>query len=149
MNNLFETATVNLILQRIDLLTSQSERQWGKMTVSQMLEHCCIATEVAIGRQNPSRLFIGRIIGWMAKPAFVNPKPFSKNLPTHETFVVKNEPDFKTVQERLKQLVVEFSEAGPEKCTQHPHAFFGKLTPDEWGVGMYKHLDHHLRQFGV
>jgi hypothetical protein len=26
---------------------------------------------------------------------------------------------------------------------------FGKLTASEWNIMMYKHLDHHLTQFGV
>ena len=149
MNNLYEAATLDLVLRRIDLLQPDSPRQWGKMTVSQMMEHCLIATEVSCGKQNPSRVFIGYILGRLAKPAYVNQKPFSKNLPTHETFIVKNDPDFETTKEKLKQAVKEFSEGGPEKCTRHPHAFFGKLTPEEWGIGTYKHLDHHLRQFGV
>ena len=43
----------------------------------------------------------------------------------------------------------QFSEGGAAKCTPHPHPFFGKLTSEEWGIGMYKHLDHHFRQFGA
>jgi Protein of unknown function (DUF1569) len=42
-----------------------------------------------------------------------------------------------------------FAKGGAEGCTKHPHNFFGKLTPLEWATGMYKHLDHHLRQFGA
>jgi len=34
-------------------------------------------------------------------------------------------------------------------CVAHPHSFFGRMTPDEWAVLMYKHVDHHLRQFGA
>ena len=46
-------------------------------------------------------------------------------------------------------LIDRFAAAGPKGCTTHPHSFFGPLTPDEWAILMYKHLDHHLRQFGV
>jgi hypothetical protein len=46
-------------------------------------------------------------------------------------------------------LIDRFAAAGPQGCTTHPHAFFGSLTPDEWAILMYKHLDHHLRQFGA
>ena len=41
------------------------------------------------------------------------------------------------------------AQGGPGVCTNHPHSFFGRLVPEEWAVLMYKHLDHHLRQFGV
>ncbi|MFD1127776.1 DUF1569 domain-containing protein [Paenibacillus provencensis] len=30
----------------------------------------------------------------------------------------------------------------------NPHPFFGKLTSEEWSIGLYKHLDHHLKEFG-
>ena len=52
-----------------------------------------------------------------------------------------------TERDRLNTLIDRFSTAGPEGCTRTPHCFFGDLTPDEWAIGMYKHLDHHLRQF--
>jgi hypothetical protein len=45
--------------------------------------------------------------------------------------------------------VRKFSEGGPEKSTRHPHPFFGNYTPEQWGVFQWKHIDHHLRQFGV
>jgi transposase InsO family protein len=46
-------------------------------------------------------------------------------------------------------VIDRFVAAGPKSCTTHPHSFFGPLTPEEWAILMYKHLDHHLRQFGV
>ena len=42
-----------------------------------------------------------------------------------------------------------FVNGGPRVCTTHPHPFFGRLTPAEWAIQQYKHLDHHLRQFGA
>jgi len=42
-----------------------------------------------------------------------------------------------------------FTAGGLGKCTTHPHCFFGKMTPMEWATLAYKHMDHHLRQFGV
>ena len=63
--------------------------------------------------------------------------------------VVEDEPDLETERARLCGLVERFAAASPAGCTTHPHAFFGRLTPVEWAVLMYKHLDHHLRQFGV
>jgi LPS sulfotransferase NodH len=46
-------------------------------------------------------------------------------------------------------LIDRFASGGPAGCAQHPHSFFGPLTPAEWAELNYKHLDHHLRQFGV
>jgi len=54
-----------------------------------------------------------------------------------------------TERERLSGLIDKFAAGGAAGCTKNPHSFFGRLTPEEWAILMYKHLDHHLRQFGV
>ena len=61
----------------------------------------------------------------------------------------RDERDLGTKRERLSRIIDRFAIAGPQGCTTHPHSFFGRLTPDEWAAWMYKHLDHHLGQFGV
>ena len=63
--------------------------------------------------------------------------------------IVRNQPDFEAAREDLLIAVDRFATGGPAACTQHPHAFFGPLTPNEWAILMYKHADHHLRQFGA
>jgi hypothetical protein len=63
--------------------------------------------------------------------------------------VVQDERDLRPERERLLGLIDRFAAAGPAGCTKHPHSFFGRLTPEEWAILTYKHLDHHLRQFGV
>jgi Protein of unknown function (DUF1569) len=149
MKNLFQPETVEEIKQRIEKLHPDSKRLWGKMEVAQMLAHCTAALEVAAGQKFPPRMFIGRILGPFIKPVFTNEKPFKKNTPTDKSFLVIDQRNFEKEKSRLLELINQFSTGGPEKVTTHPHSFFGKLTPIEWGTGMYKHLDHHLRQFGV
>ena len=67
----------------------------------------------------------------------------------HEITILTDKRDFEWEKENLKQKVMSFQQAGPENCSSHPHPFFGKLTPEQWGKGIYKHLDHHLKQFDV
>jgi hypothetical protein len=62
---------------------------------------------------------------------------------------VRDERDLDTERQRLCKMIDRFAAAGPQGCTAHPHSFFGRLTPEEWSMWMYKHLDHHLQQFGV
>jgi hypothetical protein len=81
--------------------------------------------------------------------ALGNDEPMRRNSPTAKEFLVKDDRDLRAEQERLCGLIDKFAAAGPEGCTRHPHGFFGRLTPMEWSALMYKHLDHHLRQFGV
>ena len=149
MKNLFEAEAVNEVLTRIDGLKPSSPRQWGKMDVAQMLAHCSAALDMACGQLNLPRLFIGMVIGPFVKPIFTNEKPFSQNNPTDPKLVVADQRDFVREQEQLKLKVRQFHEGAETKCTRHPHPFFGSLTPQQWSRGMYKHLDHHLRQFGA
>jgi hypothetical protein len=149
MQNIYDKGIVKEIVQRIDSLTPESQRQWGKMNVAQMLAHCCISMEVVIGRQKPPRIFIGRLIAPFLKKTYYDDQPFRKNSPTAKSFVVTDEKDMEREREKLKLLIQEFVDNGPEKCTIHPHAFFGKYTAEQWGIATYKHFDHHLRQFGV
>jgi len=75
--------------------------------------------------------------------------PMRRNSPTVEGLVVNDERDLEIERKRLLGLIGRFVTAGSNGCTQYPHSFFGSLRPDEWAILMYKHLDHHLRQFGV
>jgi Protein of unknown function (DUF1569) len=149
MKNLFECETVDEILSRIDKLQSTSAAQWGKMNVAQMLAHCSASMDMASGRRDIPRSFIGRVLGPIFKPIFTNEKPFSKNSPTAKELVCADYRDFLREREQLRGKVQQFFEGGEVQCTRHPHPFFGKLTPPEWSRGSYKHLDHHLRQFGA
>jgi hypothetical protein len=149
MKSLFEESTVAEVMERLDALQPASERQWGKMSPAQALAHCSAAMEMAIGDRRPPRVLIGRLIGPLFKSVYSSEKPFSQNNPTHPSLVVTGQPDFDSERTRLRGLVERFSTGGAPGCTTHPHCFFGSLTPREWGIGMYKHLDHHLRQFGA
>jgi hypothetical protein len=150
MKNLFEAARAGEVKQRIAQLRPDSERLWGKMNPAQALEHCSRGMEMALGDKNPPRVMVGRILGWIVKPlALGNDEPMRRNSPTAKELVVQDERDLATERARLCGLIDRFAAAGPKGCTKHPHAFFGRLTPDQWAILMYKHLDHHLRQFGV
>ena len=150
MKNLFEAPRVEEVKERMAQLRPDSERLWGKMNAAQALAHCSAGLEWAVGDRIPQRLLLGRIIGWMVKPmALGNDEPMRRNSPTVKDLVVQDERDLVTERERLCGLIDRFAAGGPKGCTTHPHSFFGKLTPEEWATLIYKHLDHHLRQFGV
>jgi hypothetical protein len=148
MKNLFQPEAVDEVISRIDGLQPAAQRQWGKMDAAQMLAHCSAALDMAAGRLNPPRVFIGRLIGPLFRPIYSNDKPFSRSNPTDPKLVVADRRDFLREQEQLRLKIRQFHEGGEVQCTRNPHPFFGVMTPLEWSTGMYKHLDHHLRQFG-
>ena len=149
MKSLFEASTVVEIKQRLSALRPESERVWGKMNPAQALAHCSVVMDVAIGNTVLRWALIGRIFGPFAKGIFSNDKPLQRSLPTDKSFVVADQRDFAKEREKLTGLIDQFAAGGAQGCTKHPHPFFGKMTPAEWAVGMYKHLDHHLQQFGA
>jgi hypothetical protein len=80
---------------------------------------------------------------------FRNEDPLRKNSPTAKSLIVADKRDFDQERERLSKLIDKFASGGAAGCTNNPHSFFGKMTPEEWAILMYKHIDHHFRQFGV
>jgi len=149
MKNIFNQEAEQEIINRINTLTPDSQRQWGKMYVDQMLAHCSAAMEVAVAEKFPPRIFIGKVLAPLFKSTVLSDKPFSKNGPTDKSFIITDRRDFDAEKTKLTGLIQQFYTGGKEKCTTHPHSFLGKLSTDEWGLLMYKHLDHHLKQFSA
>jgi hypothetical protein len=147
--NLFEPESIAEIMERIDNLRPDTQRQWGKMDAAQMLAHCYATFEVSTGAKAPKRSFLSYTVGPLVKFIYTNEKPLPKNSPTDANFLMVTPKDFDREKILLKKIILQFHEGGPDKVTKQPHSFFGKLTPAQWARGMYKHLDHHLRQFGV
>jgi len=149
MKNLFDKDSYGEISRRINSLTPASQRLWGKMEVAQMLAHCKEAFKVPLSDKKIPRMFIGYLLGWMMRSKLYNETPWGKNLPTAPNFLIKDGRDFNTEKNGLMELITKFNRLGPGNVGKFPHPFFGKLTQEQWGKSMYKHLDHHLSQFGV
>ena len=139
-------------LQRIRTLSADSSRQWGKMTVGQMVCHLTDGFQMATGErpvQEVSSLWTRTGLRWVA---LYLPLPWPKGvqtLPEVDALRDGTAPtEFANDLERLEgavQTFVELAKAG--RCGRHP--FFGALSPDQWLRWGYLHADHHLRQFGA
>jgi hypothetical protein len=150
VKTIFDAACADELQHRVARMQQGNPRQWGKMSPAQMLAHCSKGLEMATGELRPKRVLIGRIIGRMVKRVVLgDDKPMMRNSPTAKELLVEDGHDFTVEKERLNGLIGRIAGVGPAGCTSHPHAFFGRLTPEEWGILIYKHLDHHLRQFGA
>ncbi len=149
MPSLFEPATANNILQRINVLQAASTRQWGTMTISQMMAHCSQVFEMSLGDTKEARNLFTKIIGKLIKGIVLGQKPYKQGLPTGKNFIIKEDKDFAFEKQRLLTLLNRFLQAGEKEIVKNEHALFGKLTAEEWGFAMWKHTDHHLKQFGV
>lgn len=149
MTNIFDQQANQNILERLDKLTPESQAQWGKMNVSQMLLHCQKPIEVLTGKLMLKGGLLGFLFGKMAKNNFLKMRSFNKNSPTHPLFKIKHEPDFEKEKQLLMSQVAALGQLGSESVAIDKHPFFGPMTDEEWGSLMYIHLDHHLKQFGL
>ncbi len=149
MKTLFDPNDRNSIRQRLEALQSGRAPLWGKMNVAQMVTHCARALETGSGDRPMKQAFLGRIITPLIRKSVLGAKPFSRNSPTDPTFVVADERDLAVERQKLLNLIDRFAASGPSAAATQTHAFFGKLSGGEWGELMYKHIDHHLQQFGV
>lgn len=146
MKNIFNQSAHNEIVERINRLSPNSSAQWGKMSVSQMLHHCQKPFEIFTD-DNDFGLKPMKIIQWFFKKTLYNDKPWRKGLPTAPDFVVKDDRDFEKEKEILLERIEAFRALqGSRKVYDHPA--FGKFTEEQIGQMSYKHLDHHLTQFG-
>jgi hypothetical protein len=148
MQSLFNAGDREALVVRIRALDAGAARQWGKMNPAQMLCHCSRALETATGDRPMKQVFLGKLLTPFIRSSVLGEKPFSKSSPTDPTFVVADQRDFAEERARLLMLIDRLVARGPAAAGDAPHAFFGKLSGEEWGQLMYKHIDHHLRQFG-
>lgn len=149
MKSLFEKDTYETIVNRLNNLSPQSQRQWGKMDAAQMLAHCKEAFKVPLSDKPQPILFMGILFGWMMKSKLYNEAPWGKSLPTAPNFIIKDQRNFEIEKAALLSLISQFNKANPATIEKNVHPFFGKITGRNWGKGMYKHLDHHFQQFAV
>jgi hypothetical protein len=148
-SSLFHAADHERLVARINTLTPASQAQWGTMNVAQMLAHCQVPLRIALGDMKPASTLLNRLVGRMLKGMILRRPEFRKNSPTFKEAVIADERSFEQEHANLLGLVRRLAEGGTAAITTDPHPFFGKLTPEEWDNLQSKHLDHHLRQFGV
>ena len=149
MQSLFESSERDAITRRLAALQPSSPRQWGKMNPAQMLAHCTAALEVPCRDTVKKQALIGRVLAPFVRSSVLGDKPLGRNAPTDPDFKIAGDREFGVEKRRLDALIGRFFSGGPSAADGVVHSFFGRLSGEQWGRLMYKHLDHHLRQFGA
>lgn len=150
MENLLNQKDCEKIVQRFNSITSLSERLWGRMDVNQMVVHLKDQLDIALGikaakAQGPLlyRTMLGRWFVFYLLPyrrgKEVTPKEMDATL--NGTIITDFESDKHLLLTRIKEFTManDFS----------PHPFFGKISKKDWGRLAWKHINHHLLQFGA
>jgi len=150
MENIFEPAVAEKVINRIDKLTPETRPEWGKMDVSQMMAHCNVAYEMAFENKHPKPNAIMRwFIQLMAKSTVCGDKPYKKGQQTAPAFLINDKRDFETEKKRLIGYIKKSEQLGSDYFEGKESLSFGKLSSAEWNTMFHKHLNHHLTQFGV
>jgi hypothetical protein len=148
--NIFTASVSNDIVSRINKLTRTTTAQWGKMNVTQMLAHCNVTFEFAYEEKHKKpNFFMGFILRNLVKGGLVNEKPNKKNASTAPEFIIKDDRDFDVEKNRLIQYINKTVQLGEKHFDGRESMIFGNMTATEWNNLFYKHIDHHLTQFGV
>ena len=147
MKTYFEPRAQEELQARLQALEPGSPARWGRMDAAQMLAHCTEGIRMATGEVRVKAGFPA-LFGWMLKRLAYNDRPFRHGAPTARELRVVDARAFEVEKGRL-QAGLQKAAQGPSALGNHPHPFFGRLTDAQWGILLYKHLDHHFRQFGV
>lgn len=149
MKNITEANVLAEINLRIDKLKSDTPRQWGTMAPAQMLWHCRQQLGLGSGQLKVKDMFPAPM-RWLLKKTFGSKVPFGKGMGTIPGIEggKRDGLNFDEEKAALKNALIEFVKL-PSGAIVKTHPIFGKMTDEDWGQIIYKHLDHHLRQFGV
>lgn len=150
MKSVFDPIDVHEILNRISKLTPETPAKWGKMNVAQMLAHCNVSYEMIYEnihpKPNPILKFVLKLF---VKGKVVTEKPYAHNSPTAPAFIISDAKQFEKERTRLINHINQTLDNGVAYFDGRESHSFGKLNVTEWNNMLYKHLDHHLSQFGV
>lgn len=149
MKTLFDPAINTEILERIEKLNSSSRPKWGKMNVAQMLAHLNLSLRVNFDEIELKKGLLGLFFSGITRRMLLGEKQYPKYLPAHKKVLAKEVSDFLTEKINVKNSIEKYVSKGPNGISKKPHYILGKITHEESALLTYKHIDHHLRQFGV
>ena len=147
MKTLWDSNAREDISQRVERLTPTTAATWGKMNARQMMAHVVDALRMAMG-ELPVKLKKSPIRFTPIKQLIIYGPPFPKSTPTSPELLLREAVDWSSECASLRIAMDSFA-SRPPSADFPLHPVFGKLSRRAWGALQYKHLDHHLRQFGV
>lgn len=151
MQNVFDAKDAQEYINRINNLTPETQRKWGKMSVDQVLAHLNVAYDLTFTPEKfPKPSFIAKfLLSRFVKPKITNENPYKQSLPTSLAFIIADERNFEEEKAKLIGNIQRVQQLGREAFEGKENINFGKMTAQGWNNMFAKHLNHHLDQFGV
>jgi hypothetical protein len=151
MKNLLDSQTVESLVQRVHQLGPDTKPQWGSMTATEMLLHCNKIHQQLLSpsttqkkKKTSLKQYAVRWVVLYIMPHFPKGAQAPKQMHTKGTIT---NADFEAQKQQFIEIVRRFPEHTAPIAHRHP--YFGNLNTKQWGRAGWKHVDHHLRQFGV
>lgn len=148
MASLFDVNTRSAVLDRVRHLSPDQKARWGRFTAPAMVCHVSAGLRQALG-ELASATVPGPMARWPFNWLVIHVLPWPEGKAQSPPELLTTAPGVWASDLRgLEDLIARFGTRGPDAAWPRSSAF-GTLSPRSWGVLQYKHLDHHLRQFGV
>jgi hypothetical protein len=146
MKTILDKTTRDELIARVSKLDETTPALWGKMNAYQMITHLTIWDQKVLNNVKEKQAFIGKLFGKIAlRKVLRDEKPIDKNVPTSPGYKVFDNGD---VEAAKAKWIAQFQTYESYSSPEYLHDFFGKMTREQVGQLGYKHIDHHLRQFG-
>jgi len=150
IKNIFENEVTAELIERINRISPEQRPSWGKMSADQMLAHCNVTYELVYDNKHAKPgAFKKFMLRLFVKNLVVSEKPYKKNSMTAPEFLITDTRNFEKEKERLITYINRTQQLGEAHFDGRESHSFGTLTKNEWNNMFYKHLDHHLKQFGA
>ncbi|MES2426676.1 MAG: DUF1569 domain-containing protein [Bacteroidota bacterium] len=149
MKSIFNADNNAEMINRINQLTVTTPAQWGKMDAAQMMAHCYASMSIGFGLSKCHRHWVGVLFGNFAKKRMLKVFEFDRHMPAYFKLRITDDRDFEQEKHKIITIIKLALEKGEAGLVKYPHPYFGKFKSGEWTQLNWRHLDHHLRQFGV
>src|SRR4051794_7099490 len=147
MKSIWNPSDHRSLQDRVGRLTPGHRARWGRFTAPQVVAHLCDSLRMA-SSELPVKSKHLPIRYAPLKQLIIYLLPFPKSAPTAPELLVRAPGDFAADCAELNRRLDAVARGGPAALARE-HPAFGKMTGRSWGVLIYRHMDHHLRQFGV
>jgi hypothetical protein len=148
MGSILNESDRTAICHRMRSLSASSTARWGKMNVTEMLQHLRLSARMTVGELEVPSSNKRAFQVWPLKHLILYVLPFPKGAPTAPALLPGAAESFEEERAAVLTLLDQIG-AGPREGAGPAHPLFGILSWPEWGAVTYKHVDHHLKQFGA
>jgi hypothetical protein len=147
MKSVFNPAVHRELQDRVQRLMPRQPPRWGTMSAAQMVAHLTDSLKMASGELEVAPKKVAIRFSPL-KELLIYVLPIPRGVPTAPELIARKPGEWTAEIASLREQLNGLVERGAEALVPS-HPAFGSMSPKQWGVLVYRHMDHHLRQFGV